>query len=422
MDLDRAFVSQMIALGAVAEVADERISAEMIASGTPARKAFSYCMEFLLQYGTSPTVEIVQREVPEFRSVSSKESWVYLKDELRGRFIFNGNNALMIRVRDAQKAQDPKKALEEIQAYALAIADVQSAGRDVSWTRTVDERVAFYEHRKAQGGLLGLATPWPSLNYATQGISKGQYVGVVAKAKIGKTWVLSILAAHFHSLGLKVGFFSKEMGSEEIMERLDAYFAKLPFSDLHAARLMDHVYKEYLQKLELLRGMHDLWIFSDDDGAGVASVAAKAKKYKPDIILIDGFYLMEDDRKARQREERLTNTSRDLKRLCRRTGIPVVVSAQIHGKEGHIMYTSALMQDCDWVAEFSQTQDMRTLQPPQMKAALKAHRQGGDWEKILNWDLVNMNFAETFDAEDENEDEAGNEMDASDADSFDAPY
>ena len=74
MDIDRAFVTRMIDEGAVPEVAEERITTEMLLPDTPARRAFAFSMKFLLEYGTSPTAEIVKREVPEFRPTKSKHS------------------------------------------------------------------------------------------------------------------------------------------------------------------------------------------------------------------------------------------------------------------------------------------------------------------------------------------------------------
>lgn len=393
MNLDAAFITAVVRLQTIGDAANNRLAGHMLVD-KDAKAVFAFCTKFFLDYGTAPPPDMVEGKFPRFPWHTGELVWDALKDELRSRHLFNEINAALSKAARHQKDRDPRAAMEEINRLVLDHADLASGGTDLSWTQTVKERLERYNRLKDKEGVLGHTTPWESLDAVTLGVCPSQLIGIVARRKTGKTWVECIWAEHFHSNGLKVALFTNEMGAYDIMERLDSARAKVPFSDLRAARLQDHLYQKYLEAMGDLEKMQDLWIFTPGDGGtGISTVVSKIEQYRPDVTLIDGFYLMDDEIGAQAGWERLVNISRGLKKLANKKSHPIIVSAQLN-KEGSVAYSSGLTQDCDWVLELKQSDDMRELNPPQMLAKLKVHRQGDLWERMLTWDLVNMDFSE----------------------------
>ena len=92
------------------------------------------------------------------------------------------------------------------------------------------------------------------------------------------------------------------------------------------------------------------------DVSGVMSIASKIDQYKPDIVMIDGMYLLNDDQKGDSRWERITNVSRDLKKLAQQKRVPIIATTQFNRATdetrvervtlSNIGFSDSLGQDC----------------------------------------------------------------------------
>ena len=175
------------------------------------------------------------------------------------------------------------------------------------------------------------------------------------------SWMMLKMAMSAHDFGRTPLFIGFEMSNEEQEARHDALAAQISYS-----RLLKGTYTEEewdkLQRALKRRRSGDPFIFgSDPEGATVSSIASKIEQYRPDIVFIDGAYMMEDegkDAQPRGTPQALTNVTRALKRLARQRRIPIVISTQvllwkINRKkgldEGAIGYTSSFIQDSDVV-------------------------------------------------------------------------
>jgi hypothetical protein len=88
-------------------------------------------------------------------------------------------------------------------------------------------------------------------------------------------------------------------------------------------------------------------------GDTVAWLRAKVESYKPDIIFIDGVYLLSDIKNAKKDHERVMNISRAIRQMILDTRVPVLVTHQANRKAaGHqeansdeLAYSDAISQD-----------------------------------------------------------------------------
>src|SRR5690606_13779274 len=103
-----------------------------------------------------------------------------------------------------------------------------------------------------------------------------------------------------------------------------------------ASRLRDGTLPpKYLSRVEAaarrMELMRPFWLSTDSlASCTVSGLAAKAKKLRPDILFVDGMYLMQDDLGEPPNSTLgLAHISRDLKRLAQNLNIPVVGTHQI---------------------------------------------------------------------------------------------
>lgn len=188
----------------------------------------------------------------------------------------------------------------------------------------------------------------------TMGWHPGEFISIVSRPAVGKTFMLVVFAEYAWANGLSVLFINNEMSEEQIGKRFDSVHFKLPYKEFRAGLLPDELEKRYFEGLQELEGENPIWVISDV--SGVMSIASKIDQYKPDIVMIDGMYLLNDDQKGDSRWERVTNVSRDLKKLAQQKRVPIIATTQFNRATdetrvervtlSNIGFSDSLGQDC----------------------------------------------------------------------------
>jgi hypothetical protein len=171
-------------------------------------------------------------------------------------------------------------------------------------------------------------------------------------------------------------------------------------------------YFEFLDKV--LPRLEPLHI---ETATGVSSVSAKIDLYKPDLVMIDSAYLMEDERGSTDQDWlRVAHITRDLKVLAKRRALPIFINSQADSttskKMGpeleNIGFAKAIGHDSDVVMSLFQDQQMR--EDREMKVKVLKQREGLLGSVVLNWDFTRMNFDSIYSSSEEN----NNQYEASD--------
>jgi len=145
---------------------------------------------------------------------------------------------------------------------------------------------------------------------------------------------------------------------------------------------------------------HNFWLTDATNGQTVSAVASKIQTLQPDVVFIDGVYLMIDEQSGEANTPlALTNITRSLKRLAQRVNRPIVVSTQVlqwkmrKGKvtTDSIGYSSSFFQDADVLFGLEREDD--TVDDTRILKVLAA-RNSGPTETSLLWDWNTGQFRE----------------------------
>lgn len=231
-------------------------------------------------------------------------------------------------------------ASEAVRAVVDA-ADLSWRQGDRSWSDVVDEAVdAIEQAGAAQGGLLGMASGFRSLDRLTHGWRPGQLIVIGARPSIGKTTFATHLARHALDAGEVVCFFSLEMTGADIVKKM--LLADMRVSeeavmdgglDLDGARLR-RMLGASAERLRALKG--DVADAAEVTVQRIRSHAVQAftELGKTGIIFIDYLQLIESGGVAgAARENRsvvVAQISRSLKKLAMDLQCPVVVMSQLN--------------------------------------------------------------------------------------------
>ena len=157
------------------------------------------------------------------------------------------------------------------------------------------------------------------------------YVTMVARTNVGKSWILLFTAVEAAKQGLTVGIYSGEMSDRKVGYRVDTILSHISNTALTRGDVsVQPLYKKYLESIgDDIKGTIKVLTPSMIQGAaGVQALRSFIEKDKLDMLCIDQHSLLEDDRRAKDPVTRASNISRDIKNLQVMKKIPIITVSQ----------------------------------------------------------------------------------------------
>ena len=294
-----------------------------------------------------------------------------------------------------------------------ASADVARL-RDVNLIENWEQRVQRYQLMKdTPNAIRGIPTGFGGLDRITSGLRPQQLITFVGEAKKGKSLITLIMANAVHTHGKVPLYISFEMSAEEQSARYDALISNISHTKIMRGDLTNAEIEHIRKTVSMRKNMHP-FILSEDISSltTVSAIAGKVQQHKPDLLVVDGVYLMDDEQgEPKGSPQALTNITRSLKRLAQRFDIPIVGTTQVLSwKIGNrksrqitaesIGYTSSFAQDSDLVVGVESDPDIENQAILRVVLARTAPK----GEVRINWDWHNMDFSEVEDGTNDNND------------------
>ncbi len=392
MDVERRLISFCIHNRTLAKALENNITPSLFSDKF--KPVWEWMIRFYREHGEAPGEDALEDRFDDFTLVKPTESLSYWCERVRERFIFAETQKAMTAASVALKQDCPRDAIDALRK-AVSLSDTQAAKKpDIRWSESVQLRLDRYRKLKESGGIEGFPFPFPTLTRGTSGLQKGDYVMLVAPSGVGKTFFLLVMSAYAMRQGKTVFFSSREMTNTQILQRLDAILYNLPYKEFRRGDLDTDTERFYYDEMEKVKSKEvemGEFILNDDSYGGVSALRAKIEQHEPDIAIIDGFYLMDDDQGLKSGWEKIQNISQDMKRLAKDTGIPLLATGQLND-EKQIAFFKGLERDLDLLIELEQTTDERISRL--MNLNIRKQREGSKFRVRLKWDMDTMTFEE----------------------------
>lgn len=395
MDVEKKLIARMLFKEEIQPVLDWKVHPGMFVD-EKAKNAFVFVTDFYRQYGELPSIDLVEEKFPELSMVYAKEPAEYYIDELMENYARNKGTEV-VKKHAGDLIVSPRKGLDTLTKKLLELGMEVDPAEDVNLLETMDDRKKRYLEIK-DGGVFGYPSPWDVLDEATLGWHPGEFVAVVGRPGIGKTWGAILLAEHAWKAGHSVMFVTMEMGIDQIAQRFDALHHKLPYQEFRSGLLPDGLEKQYLESKVDTKDKAPFWLIRNV--GGIASLGSKIDQYKPEVVFVDGMYLLDDDFGGRNMWERVTNVSKSMKKLAQKKNLPIIATTQFNRATderriervtlANIGFSDSLGQDADVVIGQFRTRDME-LNNELMIRILKC-REGAGNDFTVTWDLHRMRF------------------------------
>ena len=185
---------------------------------------------------------------------------------------------------------------------------------------------------RKSGSLTGVPTGFSDLDNMLSGFQKSDLIILAGRPSMGKT----ALALNFGrnisiTHNLKVGFFSLEMSSKQLVERLITSEAKVDSHLVRTGRLPKNDWKKVSGAASVLSESN----FYIDDSAdlNIMELRAKARQLKADknvdVIFVDYIQLINAHQKTESRQQEISYISRSLKALAKELDVPIIALSQL---------------------------------------------------------------------------------------------
>lgn len=264
-----------------------------------------------------------------------------------------------------EKVYSQKLQLDEILEYAEKIIFSIVQNRKSTDFQTISDVMikvlgTIEENSQKKDLLTGVTTGFTDLNNRTGGLQNSDLILIAARPAMGKTaFCLNLAKAAAYS-GTTTAIFSLEMSSEQLGNRLLAMESGLSASKL---RLGDLGMDEWDIVINSSENLINAKLLIDDTGSiNIAELRSKCRKAKLEqnlgLIIIDYLQLM-SGRGRENRQQEISEISRNLKLLAKELNIPVVALSQLsravearadhHPMLSDLRESGAIEQDADVV-------------------------------------------------------------------------
>lgn len=374
-------------------------------------EVWTWLLEYNRAHGAVPTERVFNQEFADISlEDASGEQFSRLVEEVldgyRKRIIMDSLSHAIPSIND-DNIHDAITAL----ASGIQKASIETARlRDIDIIQNWENRVSRYEEmRNTPNALRGIPTGFHGLDRITHGLRPQQFIVFAGEPKRGKSLFALILANSAHIHGKRPLFVSFEMSIEEQEARYDSLISKVPYTRILSGDLNNDEMSRIRKALAIRKNMQP-FVFSEDTSSltTVTALAGKVQEYKPDLLVVDGVYLMDDEEgEAKGTPQALTNITRSLKRLAQRFDIPVVATTQVLSWKlqnrktravtaDAIGYTSSFAQDADLILGVERNPDM----DDQAIIRVVLARTAPTGEVHVKWDWSTMEFEEVNDYDD----------------------
>ena len=274
------------------------------------------------------------------RDLAMRRDLIRIGDEIQGR------------ATDVAEDIEPAAQITAAEAQLYTLAEKgKYEGGFVTFAKAAELATAMINAAfQRGGGLAGTSSGLQELDYKLGGLRKSDLLILAGRPSMGKTALATNIAfniARHHRQekqpdgekttidGGSVGFFSLEMSSEQLANRILAAEARIRSHELLSGKLSEGDFKRFL---EVARELEQIPLHIDDTPAlTIAQLAARARRLKRrhglDVLVIDYLQLVRPASTRDQgRVNEVSEISQGLKAIAKELDIPVIALSQLSRK------------------------------------------------------------------------------------------
>lgn len=238
---------------------------------------------------------------------------------------------------EAYNTVDSMELVEHAEKEIFSLSKLMRSDDFVNWGDLINETYQKIAALKNSGNkrMTGLHTGFSNLDYKTSGLQKSDLIVIAARPSVGKTaFALNLarnVATNKENNNASVAFFSLEMSAEQLLIRLVAAESRVEIQKVKTGNLDDDEQTRFSHAMNALSGLN---MFIDDTaGIKIGDLKSKCRKLKLekglDLVVIDYLQLITTSKRIENRQQEVSEISRELKALAKEINVPVIALSQL---------------------------------------------------------------------------------------------
>jgi len=230
---------------------------------------------------------------------------------------------------------DADEIADLAQAEIFAVAE-RRAGEDFLPLAEVMpgalDEIEAISHR-VRGEVSGVPTGFADLDILTDGLHPGQMVVVAGRPALGKSTLgLDFARSAAIKHRLPAAIFSLEMSRNEITMRLLSAETRLPLQAMRTGQLTE---QDWTRLAARMAEVANAPLFIDDSpNMSMMQIRTKCRRLRQRhdlrLVVVDYLQLMSSPRRTENRQQEVSEISRQIKLLAKEIGVPVVAISQLN--------------------------------------------------------------------------------------------
>lgn len=219
----------------------------------------------------------------------------------------------------------------ESEIFSISQAHLQSNFHSMSDTMVnVAKQVEM--RRAMDTDTTGVSSGFDPIDKITHGWQDTDLIIMAARPSVGKTAFALNLARNAAKAGTPVGVFELEMSKEQCGMRWAAAESSIPLDAITTGKMDDSQWSHFMRTGIFELGKEKIYI---DDRAGITMLSIRSKarkmvnKHGVGLIIIDYLQLIDGAGKSANREQEISKISRELKKMSKDLGVPVIALSQL---------------------------------------------------------------------------------------------
>ncbi len=228
---------------------------------------------------------------------------------------------------------DAKAVLEVAQQKLFNLSEAQDTDGVKKISDLVLDRLKYFRFISKEKIFPNrIETGFADIDRIILGFNPGDFVLIAARPSVGKSTLAMNMAQNMAIRNKKnVLFLSLEMSNEQLTDRIIASEARISNTKLQKGEIDQ---SDWSKVTATAGTIHEAKIFIDDSSSvTVADIRSKCRRFKNnenlDIVFIDYLQLIGSAVKKENRQQEVTEISRQLKILAKDMKIPVVALSQL---------------------------------------------------------------------------------------------
>lgn len=379
MDLEEMEIGLISSIRSLDDVSDLRLRGLKVDDFSFYPNIYDFICRHINDHEKLPSRKVLDVEFPEVEFEEATDDLGYLTECVINASIKRGAESAIGRGIDLLTQEDPNVAIDYLVGRLAGLKRVKKISKSYTDRDALKRYDLYIRKRKSTlaGEPLGIKTGLSALDARMIGWNPGNCILLIGYQGVGKSWYSLQMGIEGYLAKKKVLYLSPEMAVEDVEARWDTMLAnRLDYelsneAILYGRKLDQDEYKDFLEEAS----DRSDWITADSaDGRPFdsESISALAEEYDPDLLIIDGLYLVRGNDGSIGDWQSMVQIANGLKALATRKKCVVICTSQTADSEGRIAYSRYLGQPMDFMlwmyAKPEEDENLRHIQITKMRS------------------------------------------------------